>query len=619
MTVKQTLNQEPTTETQLTQAEDKIKDAWKSAGLPTDGILQSSGLSKMSIHSPIKYGAKLRDEVFIQYPLLPQSIFIYQQIVAAREWALGGTPDAVFRCLDFIGNARCTNRATGFIEYGFEGFLRRRVLDHLLIGKTVFAMDTFAGKEYLSYIDPIALILDRQKKIVSKKGYVLPIGPKEKAWLYDGRRYSTENLMISHPLPIGSNRYTAPVSWLVPTANLAWLLREHNSAALDGRKIREILLVSNPSFKTSIEEGLIKLAQLWNGADVTEIGIPVIEITNMGGVPLKDLFAMIGISSIPESLSQERFMFQYANEISGTVGIALRHFWNDDRNTNRALEEVQESRQQQKGPSSFIRSEQRLINNSGFLQRITGSDVRFGFIEESDLVSLQTKAEVLKAYGEAALSFKEVFGASLSMESFMVWMKRIGALPLDIELTEEEEESSDNGDEIAVKGEEELLQEGDKGLSGDAEVISMEKTEKNLDNGHVIVDQNGHIIGKRMKIFSLPSIASLVSEQELKKKTDRLKKLEKAFEEAIAYSDGKESEKVEKVIDYQLYLMAREHLGKLNEVKNLTGEDRDQVTILLQKMSFNISLSSDEMDEIDKLCNIYEVSAIDLPLENEIQ
>lgn len=592
--------------------------------LPISAILRTSGMESMSINNALHQGQLLRDQVFVKYPLLPEAVFIFQQIVSGREWAIGGKPDDVFTALDFVANARSKNLVTGSIDYGFEGFLKRRALDYTLVGRTAFAIHTEDGEDRLIYMDPTKLFFDRQGDTKAKNGSVLPARPKERLWVYDYRRYKTEDVVIHHPLPIGSDLFVAPVSWLIPAANLAYLIAEHNAGSLDGRKIKDLLLVGSPTLRDSIESALIKLAQLYNGADVSEVGIPIVEINNMTGTPIRDLFAMLGLSNMPESLDQEKFMFNYSNQIAGTVGVALRHFWNDERNTNRALEEVQEARQQYKGPESFIRSEQRLINSSGFLNRVTNGKVRFGFLEESDLVSLQTKADVLKAYGDAALSFRQVFGASLTLQSFMSWMKRIGALPLDIELDESAAEESPDGDdtditeatETAAESDEALLKEGEVGASSDAEVVNMEKS---LEYGSVVVNGDGQIIGRRARIFSMPSIASYVSEKVLAEERLRQKRLEQALKDAEEYTEGKSHDEVDRVVDHQINLMVGYQLNQLLGSSAISAETRDKLRVIAHKHSFNLALEQSEVDFVEEMCDKHDISMFDSTEELKVQ
>ena len=238
-----------------------FKSCGRTANLPEQEGMIGSGLSAMSTTRPIQLGQRLRDEVFIQYPMIPNGIFTYQQIVSSREWALGGEPDAVFTALDFMNTAQSKNLITGFVEYGFEAFLKRRVVDHLTIGRTTFGIGKKGSKLFLQYIDPVYLTMDRKGETKSRSGYTLPVRPKERMWVYDGRRYSSEDIIVHHPMPLGANLYVSPLSWLVPAANLAWLLRSHNTAALDGRKIRDILLVGSPTVRDSIEQALLSLAK----------------------------------------------------------------------------------------------------------------------------------------------------------------------------------------------------------------------------------------------------------------------------------------------------------------------------------------------------------------------
>lgn len=589
-----------------------FKACGRTAGLPDHEGLIGSGLSEMSTTRPIQLGHKLRDDIFIQYPMIPNGVFTYQQIVSSREWALGGEPDAVFTALDFLNNIQSKNLETGFVEYGFESFLKRRVVDYLTIGRTAFGLGKKGAQLFMQYIDPIYLTMDRKGEKRTRSGYIRPISPRERMWVYDGRRYAAEDIIVHHPMPLGANLFVSPLSWLIPSANLAWLLRSHNTAALDGRKIRDILLVGSPSVGDSIKQALITLAKLYAGADVSEVGIPVVEINNnLAGTPVKDLFAMVGISNVPESLDQSEFLEIFANDVASTMGIAVRHIWNPPDSGNRSVEEIQATREQEKGPSAYIRSEQRLINQSGFLNSISDSDVRFGFIEESDLVALKTKAEVLKAYGEAALSFKLVFGQSLTLPSFMTWMKRIGAMPLDLELDESAAE------EIAVDSDSNPIVEGSTGVAGDEPVVAMEK---NLDDGQVVVNQDGYIIGKRVKLFLLPRISSMVSEKFAKNLVDQKKKMKDALVKVENYVQGEEEDSdIEQAVNYQIYVMAGEKVEELlsKEKENLTAENQIELSVIQNKVNFNLELSDKEIDFIDDLCDKHGIKTFDFVEEVE--
>jgi hypothetical protein len=600
-----------------------------SAPMPYNGRLLSSGTVYQSPTKALAEGRELRDKNFVKYPLLPEATFIYQQIVSGREWALGGKPNHVFKGLDFLNGARSKNLVTGFIEYGFEAFEKRRVIDHLLVGRTAFAIDKQDGADRLTYMDPTKLMMEVRRKNKNKRGSVLPVRPGEKVWVYDNKRYRAEDIQINHPLPIGSDLFVSPVSWLIPYCNLAWLINEHNSSALDGRRILDILMVSSGNLKTALTTALERLQQLYSGADVAEIGIPVVEITNMSGTPIQDLFAMVGLSNVPDSLNQDKFWFFYANLIAGTINVALRHFWNDERNTNRALEETQEARQQQKGPASFIRSEQRMLNESGYIKRAAGGDVRFGFIEESDLTSLKTKAEVLKAYGEAALSFQQVFGASLTLPSFMAWMKRIGAMPLDIELDENAEMQEDNGEgtgETAVSSSGQLLEEGETGAKGEDPVVAMEKRieqmERDMQKGSIVVNQDGQIIGKRLNLFAMPSLQDLIESKEIVQKETEKMQEEITQKKALEYIEkGEETEvakEVEMVLDYQLTQLVGEQLSLLQH-KDVKDSEKVKMQEIENKILFNLLLSQPEVSFIEGMCEKYEVNVFDSLLEAEVE
>ena len=584
------------------------KTARSVEGLPDHEGYSGIDISDLAARNPLRFGAKLRDENFFKYPMIPNGVFTYQQIVSSREWALGGEVDAVFEALDMLNSIQSKNLQTGVIEYGFEAFQKRRAVDYLTVGRTAFGIASRGGRDFIQYLDPTRLYLDRQGETKAKKGnYVFPVRPKEKAWVYDGRRYAAQDIVIQHPLPLGANLFLAPLASIIPGATLAWLVRAHNMASLDGRKIRDILMVGSPTVKDAINEALKRLASIYEGAKVSEVGVPVIEINNMSGVPIKDLFAMLGLSNVPESLDQKEYMEMFANNVSSLLGIALRHVWNDPTSGNRSVEETQLTREQEKGPSAYIRTEQRLINQSGFLNRDNeDNEVRFGFIEESDLLTLSVKAEVLKAYGEAALSFKAVFGVSLTLPSFMSWMKRIGAMPLDLELDEDAP-----AEEVAVDSGGELIGPDDTGVPGDSDVVAMEKS---LRHGKIIIDRDGQIIGRRIKIFALPTIKSLVSDAVKAREKEAKEKMIAAFEKAEDYVDSDEEDKdIEMAVSHQIQLMAGEKLLLLKDVseKDIGEDERLKLTELEYKINFHQILSLEEISMIDKLCDKLGITVFD--------
>jgi hypothetical protein len=306
-------------------------------------------------------------------------------------------------------------------------------------------------------------------------------------------------------------------------------------------------------------------------------------------------------------------MSYFAQMISGGLGLSVRHIWNDPGSGNRSVEESQTAKEQNTGPQAYTRTEQRLINQSGFLERVSGSDVRFGFIEESDLVTLKTKAEVLEAYGNAAASFRAVFGQSLTMESFMSWMKRIGAIPLDIEL----DENVDPGG-IAVSSDGQSLEEGETGVKGDEDVVGLGKK---LKYGHVIVDRDGYVIGRRVKLFALPSLYDLISEDIKEKEKADAKTIVEAHQLAEDYiNNGGEVKDVEEAVDVQLYMLAVNNVKYMLEGKAraFTSSELEALTLMQSKINFSLSLDGDDLATLEEIMGEHGVGQFDFSMEEAL-
>lgn len=477
----------------------------------SSAILRPNGPHAPHLNQMLALGANLRNESIWQYPILPGALQVFQQLASSREWTVSGTPQAVPRVVEWLHNTQTMDIQTGYVYYGFETFLQRRSMDYNIVGMTAMTCEKNRSEKpaILEYTDPTLLRFSRPRHRLRIGGEVRPVKPNERVWWYaNSRRLRARDVAVHHPFPIGSQRFISPIVYLLPTAMLAWLVRESDLAAVDGRKMRDILLVANPQLESAIEEAITTQAALWSGANPEKVGIPIIPMNYSGSTPVRDLFARLGLSDIPESFNREEFIFYYVNEIASALGLALRHFWNNEKTTNRALEVVQEQRQQQKGPSSFIRSEQRLINNSGFLDQFTEGDkiVRFAFIEETDASSMKNRAEVMKLFAEALEKVASVFGGSVDLESYVAWMQSEGVLPNELSL-------------IGINPE--LVRENEDNITnkpGEATVVSDEQTttlpgshdtdstEKVLDYDEIRMDSEGKIIDRRKRIFSINKV-----------------------------------------------------------------------------------------------------------------
>lgn len=448
----------------------------------------AGGSYRILTQQMLQYGKQIRDSLLWQYPILPGAVMTYQQIASSREVKVSASnARSASRAVDWLNNAVCYN-LDGSVEYGFQPIIKRRVLDYLAVGRTMYHLD-----DELTYIDPVHM----------KFMFDTTTSPY---WLHDytHRKYSPNELIINQPYPIGGTGYfMCPLAPIIPKAMLAWLLDEHDRAAADGRKIRDIIIAGSKELAESLAAAVQKSLALWAGGDVEKNGVAVAYLEQMPSTgSVQDMIGKLGLAEIPQSFNRADFEFTYVNEIAAVMGIALRHFWNAEKATNRALEDVQEARQLQKGPSEFVRTEQRLLNNHPNGIKRFGNKTRMGFIEETDTQTQTTRATVLKAYSEALEKFATVFNGQVNGDAFLAWLQSEGILPADLELV------TDLGmmltpDQLPVTpGSPQQLADGEVSAIQSGKTSEKSLASEMLDYGEVSLDLNYKVIDRRLKTFS---------------------------------------------------------------------------------------------------------------------
>ena len=455
----------------------------------------TSTLIGSKINVVLQQGRQFRDRTIWSVPILPGAIFVWQQLASMREWKITGKPRTVSRAVEWIQNTRTVDMQTGHTSYGYEDFLKRSALDYLCVGRTSRYVPR-SPKRHMEYLDTTQVVYRQNKN--------------QPYWDYrhSDRDFRIHEVLNHSPLPVSSNRFIPPVSLVMPTAMLAYLIREHDSASLDGRKVREIFFVGDTAVKESFEEAVqAQLALHANDPNAQSQGIPVVYMNNPSGTPIDKLVTSLGLSSMPEHMDREQFTFGYVNEISATLSLALRHFWNNERTTNKALEQVQEQRQQLKGPATFVKSEERLINSPNIMGRFgKGKDQpRFAFAEETDMASRTQKAEVLERTTNALNSVIDAFGGSIDLQTYLRWMQSEGVLPNDLELV------SNTQPEVIANPDEPLTES------------AQENDSKSYvpDYDEVTMDSNGRVVERRRKSFT---IYDAITEDTLPPKTDLYEK-----------------------------------------------------------------------------------------------
>lgn len=470
---------------------------------------KSASLSGILIRAPgiygythvsqaLDFGRQIRDELIHRYPLFPEAVDIFVQMASTREWIISGPPRQVPRAVDAINNAK-TITFDGYVEYGFEQFLKRTSRDYICVGRHSYLWEEGGD---LTYIDPCFIDFDISKQ----KWYDTEIGTQ----------YNRDDVIVSHPKPIGrSGAFLSPLFSVIPTAMLAWLIREHDSAAIDGRKIRDIIVTIGQELANQMATAVEETIDLWAGkVDSASLKIPIVYVEEDEVKDVRSAVTRIGISEIPDGFDREGFQFAYVNEIASATGLPLRRIWNSEKATNRALEEVQEQRQQLTGPPVFIRTLQRLLNGRNGIGTRYGRKTRFGFVEEVDTQSRSVNAEVLRKYAEGLKIFAEVFNGQVNGKALLAWLQSEHILPEDLDLisdigimqSSDTVPTPDNGN-IQTSSENNpspVLQNGSE------KSFSVSWTDENiqtfLDYGEMAMNGDGRVIERRNRVFSFQKV-----------------------------------------------------------------------------------------------------------------
>lgn len=544
-------------------------------------ILLSGMMAPLSVGMAkrLEFGCDLRDNMLWKEPTMSGAVNVYAELSSSREWTVSGKPKPAARAVEFLQDAHSPDVVTGLYTKGLETYLQRRAVDHVAVGMTAFLNRSIPGQKItrMEYLDPGLLSFGRERQTTSE------ILPSERVWSYEGERFRHDQVFISYALPIGAQgNFISPLAPVVPDMQLAYLIREHDMAALDGRRIRDVVLVGSDSAQQTIQNAILTQVALWAGADPAQVGIPIVSLNTPSGTKIADMIHLLSLSRLPEEFNREEFMFAYVNKISSGLGLALRHFWNNEKTTNKALEEIQEQRQQQKGPAEFVKKEERLINRSGILNQF-GGKVRFGFIEEVDAQSQLTNAQVLQATASALEKISTVFQAALSLDAMLDWMQSIRVLPAELELIDSE------GEYTLMQPDTQGQEPGETTVQGNPSPTALPDREKKpkkvlkfkrspLQEGEVTINHKGEVIDHHYRVFSA---ATRLAEDHLKE--DEEESIGEVFDDLIQDDRNRLAQKVTSqfmagtlnVADAKLFYSDDEVSGALARLEAGTLKDVD--------------------------------------------
>jgi len=443
--------------------------------------------------SSILWGQKVRDTYLHQYAILPGAVTTFVDVATSREWLVAGKPRPASRAVNKLNNAHFTD-ASGLVHRGWEQFMALLCMDWLTIGRCMYSSvniidDEWTAPEYIDpsraeiYNDPHAFAVDTHVKWL----YSYPnnggteVIPQDEMFFMDSNRIGSSGAVVGR------------VSYLLATANLDYLLRQHDEMQLDGRKVREVLMVP-AGMADQVGAGINVAMALTAGVDIeesetgpkTSSGIPIIEIDTAGlQMPLRDMIAKLGLSEIPREFSREEFEGRYVREIAATLGLPIGQFWYDPRGTNRSLEQVQQERATLKGPSYFVRSLSRKINQSPILGRTPGTRAVLIFDEETDNTSLKMNAEALDKYADAITKINALSAGNPEMAArWMAFFEQKGLIPNNSSLPD-----------VITREESSLLRST---VLPDEEKPSADQL---LDKGWVLMDRYEHVVERRAEFM----------------------------------------------------------------------------------------------------------------------
>lgn len=522
----------------------------------------------------MRVGQDLRDRSLHEYPLLPGAIEVYQEMVTSREWKVSGSPRSVTRAIEWLNDAQ-TFKGDGTIDVGFAQHLNRRVLDHLCLGRTMFHHGEDASKP-LRYLDPVYMTFNL----------------KARQWedsLIRGQKFPVKEVVVNHPKPIGATgMWVAPLGPVIPTAQLAWLVREHDMAKADGRKMRDILVVHSEALAEEIGKQIETYISLQSGKfDPAKDNIPIAFVDNVPqGSSVADLFAYLELAKIPDHFDREQFAFSYANEIANLTGLTVRQFWNIEKGTNRALEQEMSKRQVTRGPAHFIRSEQRLLRRP--IMAIFGRRTRFGFIEEVDTATKKIDAEVITLFTEALKAMVEVSAGRLDgtelLKSLMGWFQSMGLLPPEINFSELFNAIQSSEPESIPDGEDEVIEESEKSPTPLPEQAARVKNV--LDYGEITMSLDGVLLDYREKIFHIDQVLEKVVEEDVKTRV-KSEKTQESFKDLLTKAHEENAKAFLKIAKTNKW--DEDDAASVDDIlshqDSFSGEDHRKIANLLLKVN----------------------------------
>lgn len=460
------------------------------AHLPRD-IASNKGMNYNAYQNHMMNSRDFRDVWLNFLPILPSAVKAYIEVATHRDWLLIGNKQAVNFAYNLLETSILEDEY-GLFYYGFDNILARMAMDYITVGRVTlhapFISKDSDARRVIQYIDPTFLT---PQKIPDEGSVSLENSGTQTVWEYHSNTDDTYHFDQKEIVFIDDTRYGRKglpiprIMYLVPSATQMYYLKQHDTATLDGTKVKDVIVTADDGMVDAVENALKIAVQNMTYSHGYTNSVPVVAINPSGlmGIQnwkIEDMFGRLGVSEVPDGYDREKIVLDFISEVSSVLGLSIRYFWHDWKGGTKSGEQVGQERQSKHGPGFFIKNLTRVINKSGILRRSPSSQVRMAFREESDSNTIERNSRTLNNYAKGFETLVSITGDIISPESIVHFLQKSGVL----------------GD-IGVNGSHITIEEDSLFRNIDYDLVEIYDS---LENGEVIMTKDGETI-ERKKTF----------------------------------------------------------------------------------------------------------------------
>lgn len=464
--------------------------------------------SKLNYRRMMNWSRSLRDEYINQFRILPGAVNAYVEIVSSKTWMLAGHKLAVVRGMERLHESYFVDDL-GIEHTGWQNITELLCRDWLYSGRMILhsqQIEDMAGPlEYIdsTYLTPYTYSSFDTDKAINKTVWRLNRATNQQFIDYNQNEiFYLDNITMGY-----SGLVQGSVPLLLPVAYLDYLVQEHFSAKLDGRKLNDILVVLDNNMAESLQKAFDIAKSNFQlgvaGAGKQNVGVVAVNPQGLTSVSVQDVFARLGLSEIPDNFEHEVFTSEYVREISNVLGLGPSYFWVGDETNSRSSDYMNEERQMKRGPFVFLKKLERLVNDNNLLATNRNSigrksNVRLIYEPDQTSVGAERKAKTFGQWvgGMSALSQIE-FTEDLKLGQFLAFLQKENILPTDFGVEDlftldEFEDPHQSKPNITTMKEK-------------TDPMDMRQTSEDntfsLNYDEIVVDQDGKVLEKRNRLF----------------------------------------------------------------------------------------------------------------------